>query len=77
MVENQHRDIKDCRELTQDERDMLDKIKEKEAEINSLVNELIIIHGQTGGHAINTKWVTIGETDLRKGLMALTRSIFD
>ena len=74
-MENQHRKIKGYRELTQDEIDLMNEVKEKAEEVGELIEKLNVTHVQTGSHAIDTRWVSIGKTDLQKGFMALTRSI--
>lgn len=74
-MENQHRKIKGYRELNQDEIDLMNKVKEKAAEVGALCDELEALHAQTGSHAVDMRWQAIGKTDLQKGFMALTRSI--
>lgn len=71
-MENQHRQIKGYRELTQEEIDLMNEIKEKAAEVGDLCDRLV---GKDGGTAPDQRWVAIGKTDLQKGFMALTRAI--
>ncbi|GGO89130.1 hypothetical protein GCM10011348_46160 [Marinobacterium nitratireducens] len=71
-MENQHRKIKGYRELSQEEIDMMNKIKEKAAEVGDLCDELAALQGDS---AADQRWFSIGRTDLQKGFMALTRSI--
>ena len=68
-MDNQHRQIKGYRELSQYEIDLMNQIKEKGAELGKLVNEL-----QNHDHT-DKRWVEVGKTDIQKGLMSLTRSI--
>lgn len=68
-MENQHRQIKGYRELSQAEIDLMNEIKTKGAELGELVEKLRA-HEQT-----DKRWVSIGATDLQTGLMALTRSV--
>jgi hypothetical protein len=68
-MDNQHREIKGYRELTQAEIDRMNEIKAKGAELGELVERLRNCPG------LDQRWVSIGETDLQKGLMALTRSV--
>ena len=68
-MENQHRQIKGYRELTQVEIDLMNEIKTKGAELGELVNKLRTIEG------LDQRWVSIGATDFQTGLMALTRSV--
>jgi hypothetical protein len=68
-MDNQHRQIKGYRELSQDEIDAMNKIKEAGAEIGKIVELLEMVP------EIDKRWLAIGKTDLQKGFMALTRSI--
>lgn len=68
-MENQHRKIKGYRELTQEEIDLMNAIKTKGAELGDLVEKLRSTDG------IDQRWVSIGQTDLQTGLMALTRAV--
>ena len=68
-MDNQHRQIKGYRELTQVEIDLMNEIKTKGAELGELVNKLRATEG------LDQRWVSIGATDFQTGLMALTRSV--
>ncbi|MCB1723247.1 MAG: hypothetical protein KDJ39_06085 [Gammaproteobacteria bacterium] len=68
-MDNQHRQIKGYRELSQDEIDLMNEIKAKGAEIGELVEKLRAADG------LDQRWVSIGATDFQTGLMALTRSV--
>lgn len=68
-MDNQHRQIKGYRELSQDEIDLMNEIKAKGAEIGELVEKLRAADG------LDQRWVSIGATDCQTGLMALTRSV--
>ena len=68
-MDNQHRQIKGYRELTQVEIDLMNEIKTKGAELGELVNKLRSTEG------LDQRWVSIGATDFQTGLMALTRSV--
>ena len=57
------------RQLSQAEIDLMNKVKEKGAEIGDLVAEL---RGMTD---LDQRWINIGATDIQKGLMAVTRGI--
>jgi hypothetical protein len=59
-MENQHEKIKGCRDLTQDEFDLINKIRQKGEELGALIEE---------------RWISIGQTDLQKGIMALVRAV--
>ena len=68
-MENQHRQIKGYRELSQVEIDLMNEIKTKGAELGELVTKLRTTEG------LDQRWVSIGATDFQTGLMALTRSV--
>lgn len=69
-MDNQHRQIKGYRELTQEEIDLMNRIKLLGAELGGLVQEL-----RDRGPTLDQRWVSIGATDFQTGLMALTRSV--
>lgn len=68
-MENQHRQIKGYRELSQDEINLMNEIKTKGAELGELVEKLRKAEG------LDQRWVSIGATDFQTGLMALTRAV--
>lgn len=68
-MENQHRQIKGYRELSQQEIDLMNAIKTKGAELGELVGKLRATEG------LDQRWISIGATDLQTGLMALTRGV--
>lgn len=68
-MKDQHKKIKGYRELSQAEIDMMNKIKEKGAELGDLVAELQAADG------LDQRAVAIGKTELQTGLMWLTRGV--
>ncbi len=68
-MENQHRQIKGYRELTQEEINLMNEVKQKGVEFGDLFEKLEKIEN------IDKRWLSIGKTDLQKGLMATTRAI--
>lgn len=68
-MENQHQKIKGYRDLTQQEIDAMNIIKEVAAKVGE-VAELV---KATPG--CDQRWAAIGVTDLQKGFMSLTRAI--
>lgn len=68
-MDNQHRKISGYRELSQDEIDLMNKVKEKGPELMGLIDLL------TANPDTDKRWLAIGKTHLQEGLMALTRSI--
>lgn len=75
-MDNQHRKIKGYRDLSQEEIDLMNEIKEKAAEVGALVEKLEKADfARSADEDTDKRWVDIGKTDLQKGFMALTRSI--
>jgi len=68
-MDNQHRKIKGYRELSQEEVDQMNVVKEKAAEIGELVDRMTDFPG------FDPRWTSIGKTHLQQGFMALTRAI--
>ena len=68
-MENQHQKIKGYRELSQEEIDLMNKIKAQGEQLSALISELQAIS------TIDGRWVAIGKTDLQIGIMALVRSV--
>jgi len=68
-MDNQHRQIKGYRELTQEEIDLMNMIKSAGIDFSELVAKLYE-HPET-----DKRWVAIGRTHLQEGLMALTRAV--
>ena len=68
-MENQHRQIKGYRELTQEEINLMNEVKQKGVEFGDLFEKLEKIEN------LDKRWLSIGKTDLQKGLMATTRAI--
>ncbi len=68
-MENQHRKITGYRELTQQEIDLMNEIKDHGIVIASLVEKVQGIPGA------DLRWASIAKTHLQEGFMALTRSV--
>ena len=68
-MDNQHRQIKGYRELTRNEIDKMNIIKEMGVKLGELTKSL------QSDTELDQRWVNIGITDLQKGMMALTRSV--
>lgn len=69
IVDNQHRHISGYRELDEFEIELMNKIKAQGIELAALVEEL------RTNEELDQRWISIGTTDLQKGLMALTRGV--
>ena len=83
-MENQHRKISGYRELTQEEIDLMNEIKAKGQELESLLNKcrsVDVVVGKTGDREHDetldeaSRWRAIAKEHLQQGLMALTRSV--
>ena len=69
-MENQHRKIKGYRELSQEDIDAMNSIKEIAAQVGDLISSM-----RDGLPDADQRWISIGATDLQKGFMALTRAV--
>jgi len=75
-MDNQHKKINGYRDLSQAEIDLMNRIKEKAAEVGELCESLRKAEfATTSDEQPDPRWLSIGVTDLQKGFMALTRSI--
>jgi hypothetical protein len=75
-MDNQHRQIKGYRDLSQAEIDVMNEVKTKAAEVGALVEKLRGMVGIPGSAAaIDQRWISIGATHLQQGFMALTRGV--
>ena len=68
-MDNQHKKIKGYRDLSQVEIDLMNGVKELGPKIDSVIKALVELESN------DKRWISIGKTDLQKGLMALVRSI--
>lgn len=68
-MENQHRQIKGYRDLSQDEVDLMNGVKE--------VGEICgrMIDGLAAQPSLDHRWVAIAKTHLQEGFMAAVRAI--
>jgi hypothetical protein len=88
-MENQHRQIKGYRELSQQEIDLMNQIKAKGLELDALLGQ---VHAHVQGQIVDVangdeidharvdaaqpqRWIAIARTDFQTGLMALTRAV--
>ena len=69
MVDNQHKQIKGYRDLTQKEIDRMNKVKEMSNDVGKLLLEIEKMPD------IDLRWLSIGKTQLQQGFMAVVRSI--
>lgn len=68
-MDNQHQLIKGYRDLTQEEIDLMNDIKDYGVTLEALIDTL------TGQDSTDKRWVNIGKTHLQQGIMALVRSV--
>lgn len=68
-MENQHQKIKGYRDLTQEEIDLMNEVKEKGAELGALIEKL------DGIVEIDKNWLVVGKLGVQQGLMAIVRAI--
>ena len=74
-MDNQHKQIKGYRDLTQDEIDLMNEAKAIAEQVGQFIEKLSVTHAQTGNHQIDGRWLSIAKTDLQKGFMFLIRAI--
>jgi hypothetical protein len=68
-MENQHRLITGYRELSQEEIDLMNDIKQVGQDLEALIWRLL------STDITDNYWVGIGRTDCQTGIMALVRSV--
>ena len=80
-MENQHRKIKGYRELTQEEIDLMNDIKQIGNQMGDLIERLYEHQSSEDDDAPTVtnpepyRWLAIGKTHIQQGLMALTRAV--
>ena len=68
-MENQHQKIKGYRDLTQEEIDLMNEVKELGSQLETMVNNM------QANKELDQRWVEAGKMQLQQGIMALVRSI--
>ena len=68
-MDNQHKLISGYRDLTQEEIDKINEVKEKAEEIRKILYDLERMND------VDHRWLAIGTTDLQKGFMSVIRAI--
>ena len=68
-MKNQHEKTKGYRDLTQEEIDLINEVKELEAKANALLDKL------DSGIGTDSRLTSIGATNLETGFMYLVKSI--
>jgi len=68
-MKDQHEKIKGYRDLSQDEINTMNTIKEAGESLSKIIKAVELLEG------VDHRWVAIAKTDLQKGIMALVRSV--
>ena len=68
-MENQHKKILGYRDLSQEEIDLVNNIKQHGIALGALVE------GLKAQESLDQRWISIGMTHLQQGFMALTRGV--
>lgn len=68
-MDNQHKQIKGYRDLTQEEIDLMNEGKALAEQVGQFVEKLQAADG------LDQRWVSTGKTDLQKGFMSVIRGI--
>ena len=68
-MDNQHKQIKGYRDLSQEEIDLMNKAKALAVQVGDLVAEI------QANPATDKRWASIAQTDLQKGFMSLIRAV--
>jgi len=68
-MDNQHKHIKGYRDLSQEEIDAMNNIKNLASQVGNLINEL------KDDPNVDQRWLSIAQTDLQKGFMSAVRSV--
>lgn len=68
-MENQHRKISGYRELSQEEINAMNSVKELASAVGILIEEM------QANPQLDQRWVAIAKTDLQKGFMAAVRAV--
>jgi hypothetical protein len=68
-MDNQHKQIKGYRDLSQSEINKMNAIKDIAAKVGNIIDAL---HDDP---EIDQRWLAIAKTDLQKGFMAAVRSV--
>ena len=74
-MDNQHRKIKGYRELSQEEIDLVNEIKETGEMLKALVDKVTPDEIQLLNEHEAMRWRAIARTHFQEGLMALTRAV--
>lgn len=68
-MDNQHKQIKGYRDLSQEEVDLMNEAKSLAVQVGDLVAKI------QATPLTDKRWASIGQTDLQKGFMSLIRAV--
>ncbi len=68
-MDNQHKQIKVYRDLSQEEIDLMNEAKSLAVQVGDLVAKI------QATPLTDKRWASIGQTDLQKGFMSLIRAV--
>ena len=68
-MDNQHKQIKGYRDVSQSEIDQMNKAKMLAIQVGELVEQM------QNNSELDQRWVAFGKTDLQKGFMSIIRAI--
>ncbi len=68
-MDNQHKHIKWYRDLSEAEIALMNQVKEQGEQLGALVERMKSMPD------LDQRWISIGQTDLQKGVMALVRAV--
>ena len=68
-MDNQHKQIKGYRDLSQEEIDLMNEAKSLAVQVGNLVAKI------QGAPLTDKRWASIAQTDLQKGFMSLIRAV--
>lgn len=68
-MDNQHKQIKGYRDLSQEEIDLMNEAKSLAVQVGDLVTKI------QANPLTDKRWASIGQTDLQKGFMSLIRAV--
>jgi len=76
MVDNQHKQIKGYRDLSQEEIDLMNEAKSLATQVGEFLDKLqLTAPDNLPRKDLDQRWINIGKTDLQKGFMAVIRGI--
>lgn len=69
VMDNQHKKISGYRDLSQDEIDLMNEVKDMSSKVGKMISKL------ENDISVDKHWLGIGKTNLQQGFMDVVRSI--